>query len=99
MSKNLQRLLFGKFCSLFAASLFTFVAGLTVLRETSSGLQFALVLLAGTLPRILLSPVAGVLSDRWNRKKSSSRPKHQVPSYLPYLQVTRPFFLSRRCIT
>lgn len=30
MSKNLQRLLFGKFCSLFAASLFTFVAGLTV---------------------------------------------------------------------
>jgi len=69
MSKNLQRLLFGKFCSLFAASLFTFVAGLTVLRETSSGLQFALVLLAGTLPRILLSPVAGVLSDRWNRKK------------------------------
>ncbi|MCK2157770.1 MFS transporter [Exiguobacterium sp. 17-1] len=69
MSKNLQRLLFGKFCSLFAASLFTFIAGLTVLRETSSGLQFALVLLAGTLPRILLSPVAGVLSDRWNRKK------------------------------
>jgi len=69
MSKNLQRLLFGKFCSLFAASLFTFVAGLTVLRETSSGLQFALVLLAGILPRILLSPVAGVLSDRWNRKK------------------------------
>ena len=54
---------------MFAASLFTFVAGLTVLRETSSGLQFALVLLAGTLPRILLSPVAGVLSDRWNRKK------------------------------
>ncbi|WP_110418091.1 MFS transporter [Exiguobacterium antarcticum] len=69
MSKNLQRLLFGKFCSLFASSLFTFVAGLTVLRETSSGLQFALILLAGTLPRILLSPVAGVLSDRWNRKK------------------------------
>ena len=69
MSKNLQRLLFGKFCSLFAASLFTFVAGLTVLRETSSGLQFALVLIAGTVPRIILSPVAGVLADRWNRKK------------------------------
>lgn len=69
MSKNLQRLLFGKFCSLFAASLFTFVAGLTVLRETSSGLQFALVLIAGTVPRIILSPIAGVLADRWDRKK------------------------------
>ena len=30
MSFNLKRVLFGKFCSLFAASLFTFVAGLTV---------------------------------------------------------------------
>ena len=69
MSFNLKRVLFGKFCSLFAASLFTFVAGLTVLRETSSGFQFALVLLAGSLPRILLSPIAGVLADRWNRKR------------------------------
>ncbi len=51
MSFNLKRVLFGKFCSLFAASLFTFVAGLTVLRETSSGFQFALVLLAGSVPR------------------------------------------------
>lgn len=69
MSFNLKRVLFGKFCSLFAASLFTFVAGLTVLRETSSGFQFALVLLAGSVPRILLSPIAGVLADRWNRKR------------------------------
>lgn len=69
MSFNLKRVLFGKFCSLFAASLFTFVAGLTVLRETSSGFQFALVLLAGSMPRILLSPIAGVLADRWNRKR------------------------------
>lgn len=69
MSFNLKRVLFGKFCSLFAASLFTFVAGLTVLRETSSGFQFALVLLAGSVPRILLSPIAGVLADRWSRKR------------------------------
>ena len=66
---NLPILLLGKFMSVFASSLFTFVAGLLVLTTSQSGLQFALVLLAGTLPRILLSPLAGALADRFNRKR------------------------------
>ncbi|MCT4783506.1 MULTISPECIES: MFS transporter [Exiguobacterium] len=67
-SSNLYVLLLGKFMSLFASSLFTFVAGLTVLTTSGSGLQFALVLLSGTLPRVLLSPFAGVYADKLNRK-------------------------------
>lgn len=65
---NLHILLLGKFMSLFASSLFMFVAGLTVLTESGSGLQFALILLAGTLPRILLAPWAGAYADKSNRK-------------------------------
>ncbi|WP_214828621.1 MFS transporter [Exiguobacterium algae] len=68
-NSNLPVLLLGKFMSLFASSLFTFVAGLIVLTSSGSGLQFALVLLAGTLPRVLLSPFAGAYADRLNRKK------------------------------
>lgn len=68
-SSNLHVLLLGKFMSLFASSLFTFVAGLTVLTTSGSGLQFALVLLAGTLPRVLLSPFAGAYADKLNRKR------------------------------
>ncbi|QPC46779.1 MFS transporter [Mangrovibacillus cuniculi] len=69
MKSNLWLLLIGKFASVFASSLFTFVAGLTVLKNSESGLQFALVLLAGTLPRVLLSPIAGVYADRLDRRK------------------------------
>lgn len=68
-SSNLYVLLLGKFMSLFASSLFTFVAGLTVLTTSGSGLKFALVLLAGTLPRVLLSPFAGAYADKLNRKR------------------------------
>lgn len=68
-SPNLYVLLLGKFMSLFASSLFTFVAGLTVLTTSGSGLQFALVLLFGTLPRVLLSSLAGVYADKLNRKR------------------------------
>ncbi|MDE0564532.1 MFS transporter [Exiguobacterium sp. B2(2022)] len=66
---NLHILLIGKFMSLFASNLFTFIAGLTVLTTSGSGLQFAIVLLAGTLPRILLSPFAGAYADKLNRKR------------------------------
>lgn len=66
---NLHILLIGKFMSLFAANLFTFVAGLTVLTTSGSGFQFALVLLAGTLPRVLLSPFAGAYADKLDRKR------------------------------
>jgi len=69
MKRNLPYLLIGKFSSLFGSGLFAFVAGLIVLKETGSGLQFSLVLLAGMLPRVLFSPVAGAFADRFDRKK------------------------------
>jgi MFS transporter, DHA3 family, macrolide efflux protein len=52
---------FGQFISLIGSGQTSFVLGLWVYQITSSVTQFALILLSGTLPRILLSPLAGVL--------------------------------------
>ena len=40
-----------------------------MLERTGSATQFSLVLLAASLPRVLLSPIAGVVADRWDRRK------------------------------
>lgn len=100
MKSNLYLLLIGKFSSVFAVSLFTFVAGLTVLKNSESGLQFALVLLAGTLPRVLLSPIAGVYADRLDKKKviMSMESLSSILFLLAgisslYIQFTLPIFL------
>lgn len=58
----------GQLVSLVGTGLTTFVLGLFVLQRTQSVTQFALILLSGALPRILLSPLAGVLADRWDRR-------------------------------
>ena len=46
----------GKLISVLGSSLYTFVAGLTVLKLTGSGSNFAVTLICGFLPRILLAP-------------------------------------------
>ncbi len=58
----------GQFVSLIGSGLTSFVLGLWVYQLTGSVTQFALILLSGTLPRILLSPLAGALADRWDRR-------------------------------
>ena len=60
---------FGQLVSTLGSGLTGFALGVWVFERTGSATQFSLVLLATTLPRVLLSPVAGVVADRWNRRK------------------------------
>ncbi len=58
----------GQLISLVGSGLTSFVLALWVYQGTQSVTQFALILLSGALPRILLSPLAGVVADRWDRR-------------------------------
>jgi MFS transporter, DHA3 family, macrolide efflux protein len=58
----------GQLFSLVGSGLTSFVLGLWILARTHSVTQFALILVSGTLPRIILSPLAGVLIDRLDRR-------------------------------
>lgn len=60
---------FGQLVSTLGSSLTGFALGVWVFEQTGSATQFGLVLLAATLPRVLLSPVAGVVADRWDRRR------------------------------
>ncbi len=59
----------GKFVSVFGSIIYTFAIGLYVLELTGSGLNFAITLVLGTIPIIIISPFAGVLADRFDKKK------------------------------
>lgn len=68
IQKNLILFLIGKMTAVLGSSIYGFAIGLYILAKTGSSLNFAITLLLTALPRILLSPVAGTLSDRMNRK-------------------------------
>ncbi len=55
--------------SLVGSSVTGFALGVWTYQETGSVMQFGWVLLAGNLPAALLSPFAGVLIDRFPRKR------------------------------
>ncbi len=59
----------GQAVSLLGSGLSEFALGLWVYQRTQSVTQFAFVLLFRTLPVIALSPLAGVLADRWDRRR------------------------------
>ncbi len=59
---------FGQLVSLIGSGLTSFALGVWVYQRTGSVTQFALISLATTLPLIVISPVAGTLVDRWNRR-------------------------------
>jgi len=65
---NLILFSIGKFVSLFGTFIYAFAIGLYVLNHTGSGLSFATTLISSTLPMVIISPFAGVLADRLNRK-------------------------------
>lgn len=67
--KNFSLLVLGNFVSLFGTLLQSFALSLYVLDRTGSATSFATVTAISVLPRIFLGPVAGVLSDWFNRKK------------------------------
>jgi len=59
---------FGQLISLVGSSLTGFALGVWVYQRTGSVTQFSLISLFTTLPGIILSPVAGALVDRWDRR-------------------------------
>jgi MFS transporter, DHA3 family, macrolide efflux protein len=59
---------FGQMISMIGSSLTGFALGIWVYQQTHSITQFSLVSLSLVLPIILVSPIAGALVDRWNRR-------------------------------
>ncbi|MCU0492873.1 MAG: MFS transporter [Chloroflexaceae bacterium] len=58
----------GQWLSWLGSGLSSFALGIWMYERTGSPTQFALTVLAITLPRMLLAPVAGPLVDRWDRR-------------------------------
>ncbi|NVJ26066.1 MULTISPECIES: MFS transporter [Myxococcus] len=60
----------GQFISLFGSGLTSFALGAHVYQLTGSTTRFVLISFCATLPLAVLSPFAGVLVDRWDRRKA-----------------------------
>ena len=58
----------GQVVSLVGSGLTSFALGVWVFERTGSATQFALIGLAAVVPRVLLSPLAGTIVDRWDRR-------------------------------
>ena len=58
----------GQLVSIIGSELTRFALGLWVYQQSGSVTQFAFIALCSILPHLLLSPFAGVLIDRWNRR-------------------------------
>lgn len=58
----------GQLFSMIGSGLIGFSLSVWIYDQTGQATPFALTALFSTLPRILLSPIAGAVSDRWNRK-------------------------------
>ena len=61
---------FGQLVSIIGTRLSAFALGLWVYQRTGSATQYALIALFTLLPTILVSPLAGALVDRWDRRKA-----------------------------
>jgi MFS family permease len=59
---------FGQLISLLGSELTGFSLGVWVYQQTGSATQFALIALCTVLPGVLLSSIAGVVADRWDRR-------------------------------
>jgi MFS transporter, DHA3 family, macrolide efflux protein len=59
----------GQFISVIGTSLTSFALGFWVLTESGSVTQFSMIILSLALPTIIVSPFAGVIIDRFSRKK------------------------------
>ena len=58
----------GELISLVGSGLTSFALGVWIFERTHQATPFALTVLFGNLPRVLLLPLAGALADRWNRR-------------------------------
>ncbi|MNO26831.1 enterobactin exporter EntS [compost metagenome] len=68
-NRNMLLFFSGKLASVLGSGMYVFVVGLYILSLTGSGGSFAVTMVCGLLPRILLAPFAGVTADRLNRRK------------------------------
>ncbi|CAK7065267.1 MFS transporter [Tissierella sp. P1] len=59
----------GKFVSIFGASIYSFAMGLHVLKITGLGLSFAMTLIVSIIPMLIINPFAGVVADKFDKKK------------------------------
>jgi DHA3 family macrolide efflux protein-like MFS transporter len=60
---------FSQLISIVGSGLTAFALGVWVYQQHGSATQFALITLFAVLPGVVLSPLAGALADRWDRKK------------------------------
>jgi DHA3 family macrolide efflux protein-like MFS transporter len=58
----------GQLISVMGSGLTSFALGVLVFERTGSATQFALIGLFIVLPRVILSPLAGTIVDRWDRR-------------------------------
>jgi len=66
--KNVALFLIGQSITLFGSSLVYFAVMWHITLSTQSGVMMTLIVIAGMLPVFLISPVAGVWADRYNKK-------------------------------
>src|SRR5690606_13510479 len=67
--RNIILFLSSQTISLFGSSLVQYAIMWHITLTTESGLMMTLFIVCGFIPTFLLSPVAGVWADRYNRKK------------------------------
>ena len=60
----------GQLVSLVGTNLTAFALSIFVFQQTGSVTQLATILLASHLPQLLITPFAGALVDRWDRRKA-----------------------------
>lgn len=58
----------GQLVSIIGSGLTGFALGVRVFEQTGSATQYALIGLFSVLPRIVLSPLAGIVADKWDRR-------------------------------
>ena len=66
--KNIVLFLAGQLVSLFGSGLVQYAIMWHITLETQSGVMMTIYIIAGFIPTFLMSPFAGVLADRYNRK-------------------------------
>ena len=59
----------GQVISLIGSNLTSFALGVWVYERTGSPTLFAFIGLFAVLPKVIFSPIAGALVDRWDRRK------------------------------
>lgn len=59
----------GELVSIIGSGITAFALGIFVLEKTESATAYAMTLLFAILPGVLVRPLAGVLADKWDRRK------------------------------